>query len=166
GQMVTRQWVITSAHCFCPSDANSDASVSSTQVQVIVGTERAKATVVQFHPTLDAALLRLERMLPLETEVMLWPGSSSDVVGKHVECQGFDRAAAVDGGAPTSARLRVISSGSSGESAVSLCSAGGTGGQIDGFSVALTDTEDGDAGPVGFESSDAGAPCFVTDADQ
>jgi hypothetical protein len=161
GQMLTRQWVITAAHCFCPSEASSDATVSSSSVRVALGTESAKATIVQFHPTLDLALLRIERMLPLGAQVKLWTASSSALVDGKVECRGFDRTAA-DGGAPASAQVRVTSSGNALGNLPSSCSGGGTGGQVDGFAVALAGG-DGDAGPA-FEAFDAGAPCFVDDA--
>src|SRR5262249_53463585 len=118
----------------------------------------AKATLVQLHPTLDAALLRLDRMLPLAAPVKLWAGSSAELVRKRIECEGIDRSASGTG-ASASAAFAATASGSSLGTIASLCSGDTRSNQVDGFSVGPPDDDAGAA----FDAMDGGDPCFVED---
>jgi hypothetical protein len=159
GQMLTRTWVLTAAHCLCASDANTDSTKTSTTVFVTLGSDSAKATLVQLHPTQDAALLRLEHMLPLGASIALWSDTSAALVHKEVECQGFDRVLVADGGVAAYGRLRVQSAGTALASVTAQCNGGGASSQIDGFSV-VPPGADEDAGAA-FDAFEGGGPCFV-----
>jgi hypothetical protein len=90
--LLNSMWILTAHHCM----TNEDVIIGGTPVsadKVIIRTEDGSQYVgarnIYLHPTLDVALVVLDKPITGFTDNSLYLGSFSDLVGQKIWCQGY-----------------------------------------------------------------------------